>query len=288
MNISKRNIKAPILGIRRHRLLRDGSGVRTLIGFYRCPLSCKYCLNPECHDIPDKAYFRSVQDLLADVKVDNLYFIASGGGITFGGGEPLLYADFIADFIKEAPIHWNYSCETSLNVETNKLKKVINLIDEFIVDIKDMSSRIYQEYTATNNSNVLFNMKLICRMNLFDKVKVRVPLIPGYNSDDDITKSKRILNSMGFSRFEDLTYVTDIYHEKSEENERLYNGMNWGKITCEVLKRIRTTVARHHNIPFNACSCPEKVCLRGSCLACEQELKSLTEIINSTFASKGS
>lgn len=273
----------PILGIRRHRLLSDGSGVRTLIGFYGCPLNCKYCLNPECHNICPKHSIRSVEDLLAEVVVDDLYFKATGGGLTFGGGEPLLHADFIADFIKRAPADWKYTCETSLNVEESKLLTLLNLIDEFVVDIKDMSSWIYREYTATNNSNVLSNLKLIYRMNLCDKIKVRVPLIPGYNSDDDITKSKQLLNSMGFSRFEDLTYVTDIYHEKSEENERLYNGMNWGKITCEVLKRIRTTVARHHNIPFNACSCPEKVCLSGSCPVCEQELKSLTEIINNRF-----
>lgn len=266
--------------MRRHRLLSDGNGIRTLIGFYGCPLNCRFCLNPQCHSIPvEKVYYTS-KELLNAVIVDDLYFTATGGGITFGGGEPLLYADFIADFIRRAPAEWKYSCETSLNVEESKLLTILKLIDEFIVDIKDMSPRIYREYTATNNSNVLSNLKLIYRMNLCDKVKVRVPLIPGYNSDDDITKSKQLLNSMGFSRFEDLTYVTDVYHEKSEENERLYNGMNWGKITCEVLKRIRTTVARHHNIPFNTCSCPEKVCLSGSCPVCEQELKSLTKIIN--------
>lgn len=79
MDILERINEAPIWGIRRHRLLSDGSGVRTLIGFYGCPLSCKYCLNPECHDVPSKADFRSVQELLEVVKVDDLYFMATGG-----------------------------------------------------------------------------------------------------------------------------------------------------------------------------------------------------------------
>lgn len=273
-------VSAPILGIRRHRLLSDGSGCRTLVGFYGCPLDCKFCLNPDCHNICNEDSICSIDDLLAEVIVDDLYFRATGGGLTFGGGEPLLHANFIADFINRAPSYWKYTCETSLNVEESKLTTLLNLIDEFVVDIKDMSSWIYREYTTTDNSKVLSNLKLIHHMNLCDKVKVRVPQILGYNSAVDITKSKKILDSMGFSRFEDVTYVTDIHREKSEENERLFNGMNWGKITCEVLKRIRTTVARYHNIPFNACSCSEKVCLTGSCPVCECELKSLTDIIN--------
>lgn len=272
MNISKRNIKAPILGIRRHRLLSDGSGVRTLIGFYGCPLSCKYCLNPECHDIPDKAYFRSVQDLLADVKVDNLYFIASGGGITFGGGEPLLYADFIADFIKEASVWMNYSCETSLNVESTKLMKVINLINEFIVDIKDLSPNIYESYTGVSIDGVLLNLRLVSNMGLCEKFRIRIPEIPSYNNAANIKLSKTTLEKMGFSKFERLTYVTQPQQAKTDEETMLYNGMNWGKVTCEVLKRIRKAVAEHYNIPFATNVCPEKVCSTGTCPVCEQEL----------------
>ena len=83
--------KVPIIDIRRHRLLRDGSGVRTLVGFYKCPLRCSYCLNPQCHNTPKVSSFYSPQELLDIVKVDSLYFIATDGEITFGGGEPLLY-----------------------------------------------------------------------------------------------------------------------------------------------------------------------------------------------------
>ena len=31
-----------------------------------------------------------VQEILEEVMVDDLYFKATGGGVTFGGGEPLL------------------------------------------------------------------------------------------------------------------------------------------------------------------------------------------------------
>ena len=38
-----------LIGIQRHRIATDGAGITTLVGFHRCPLSCSYCLNPQCN-----------------------------------------------------------------------------------------------------------------------------------------------------------------------------------------------------------------------------------------------
>ena len=38
-----------IMTISRHRMGTDGEGVTTLVGFYGCPLNCKYCANNYCH-----------------------------------------------------------------------------------------------------------------------------------------------------------------------------------------------------------------------------------------------
>ena len=39
-----------LIGIQRHRITTDGAGITTLVGFHRCPLSCAYCLNPQCNN----------------------------------------------------------------------------------------------------------------------------------------------------------------------------------------------------------------------------------------------
>lgn len=275
----KQDFIAPIMGIRRHRILSDGSGVRTLVGFYGCPLDCKYCLNPECHSIPESVHYLSSKDLLDTIEVDSIYFKATGGGVTFGGGEPLMYADYIADFINQAPSEWKYSCETSLNILESRLMMVLNVINEFIVDIKDMSLNIYQRYTGVDNNLVLSNLKKVADLKLCDKFVIRVPSIPIYNCGDDIIESKKALRSLGFSRFEDLPYVTNVKGAKNEEKYTIYNGINWGKITCEVLKRIRNEIARHHGIVFRSNECREMVCHTGTCPICEQELKDLTYAI---------
>lgn len=86
------------IGIDRHRLGVDGVGVTTLAAFHGCPLRCKYCLNRRCLEPPEELPRYTPQQLYDRVGVDNLYFIATGGGVCFGGGEPLLRVDFLEEF----------------------------------------------------------------------------------------------------------------------------------------------------------------------------------------------
>lgn len=270
------------MGICRHRLLCDGNGVRTLVAFYGCPLSCKYCLNQDCHNLPVDSDYYSSCNLLNKVNVDSIYFIATGGGITFGGGEPLLYADFIEDFIGRAPAEWNFFCETSLNVQERNLKTVLNIVDKFIVDIKDISSDIYEPYTNMDNTLVLSNLEKVAQEKLCDKFLIRIPNIPKYNSYQDVEKSIKFLQAMGYSRFEKFTYVTDISNVRAIEEDTLYNGCNSGKVTCEVLRQIRKAIAAYYNIPFVPNICSEKICAVGTCPTCEQELRDLTNMVNNS------
>ena len=118
-------MKTPLIGICRHRLATDGKGVTTLVAFHGCPLRCKYCLNAQC--LREDGVWRRMDalDILNEVIVDDLYFKATAGGVTFGGGEPLLRSDEIVSFCKLMPAEWHISVETSLNVSLEKLQAVI-------------------------------------------------------------------------------------------------------------------------------------------------------------------
>ena len=89
---------APFVGRARHRMLVDGQGVTTLVCFHGCPLRCHWCLNPFTLDPNTKKEILTPRELYEKVRIDELYFLATGGGITFGGGEPLLYSDFLQEF----------------------------------------------------------------------------------------------------------------------------------------------------------------------------------------------
>lgn len=199
-------IKAPIIGISRHRMATDGIGVTTLVAFHGCPLHCQYCLNPQ--SLSPNGALRTITptELYSEVEIYDLYFMATNGGICFGGGEPLLRSEFIVAFSKIMNPAWNLTLETSLNVPFMHLKRVAPLISEFIIDIKDMNPTIYKAYTTQENSIVLDNLAWLVENGYNEKTLIRLPLIPYYNCSEDVEKSKTILSQMGFSQFESFTY----------------------------------------------------------------------------------
>lgn len=200
-------VKAPIIGIDRHRLTTDGEGVTTLVAFHGCPLHCKYCLNPQCLS-PD-GVLRTItpSELYSEVEIDDLYFVATGGGICFGGGEPLLHSKFIVEFAKIMNPEWCIILETSLNVPLKQLEMVAPLVNEFVVDVKDMDEPIYKAYTMQDNNMVVSNLKWLAENRYTDKTIVRLPLIPYYNTDTTQEKSRKQLERMGFYRFDIFEYI---------------------------------------------------------------------------------
>lgn len=201
--------KIPVFAIERHRLTTDGEGVTTLVGAYGCPLQCRYCLNPHAWNPKtlEKCTYLSAEELYGRVKIDDLYFLATGGGITFGGGESLLHADFLKEFRKCCGSGWRLTVETSLNVGQEQLTKALEVIDDFIVDIKDLNPGIYEAYTGRKIGQVLANLQLLAGEIREKNIRIRVPRIPGYNTKEDIRATVGKLERMGFTEIEVFSYV---------------------------------------------------------------------------------
>ena len=201
---------ASFIGINRNRLATDGIGVTTLAAFWGCPLSCQYCLNPQSLSETSSTYIFTAEELYNHVKLDELYFLATGGGITFGGGEPCLYPDFIKEFISYCGEQWNITIETSLNVPLKNIKALYSVINDYIVDIKDMNKQIYKSYTGKDNSWTIANLKWLVAQGKADKIRVRVPAIPNFNTEKDIEKSIDILKDIGIQEIDKFSYTKKI------------------------------------------------------------------------------
>ena len=193
-----------ILGISRHRLGSDGVGVTTLVGFWGCPLRCKYCLNPKCFDENARTVEYSPEELYEKLKIDDLYFVSTGGGVTFGGGEPLLNSAFIKKFCEIVKGRWSINVETCLNVPRKNLLEIIDYVNEFFVDIKDTNNEIYKSYTGLDNKRALDNLALL--VSNHKNITVRLPLIKGYNTQEDREKSEALLKNMGVVKLDKFEY----------------------------------------------------------------------------------
>lgn len=200
-------ITAPFIAINRHRLTTDGEGVTTLVGFHGCPLHCEYCLNAQCLQADGVWCRRTPGELYSEVEIDDLYFVATGGGICFGGGEPLLRSDFIKAFAEIMNPEWKLTIETSLNVPLENVKAIASLVQMWYVDIKDMNPDIYKAYGCKENKQVISNLQWLAANGYADKVIIRLPLIPEYNTDEDRQRSQQQLEDMGFTNFDKFNYI---------------------------------------------------------------------------------
>jgi pyruvate formate lyase activating enzyme len=198
---------APFIGINRNRLATDGAGVTTLVAFWDCPLSCKYCLNPQSLDKKADTRVLTTEELYHITKIDELYFLATHGGVTFGGGEPGLYPDFINEFRKYCGEQWTITLETCLNVPFENVKVLHNVVNNYIVDIKDVNADIYKRYTGKENDLPIANLKWLIEQGNADKICVRVPMIPNYNTEKDIENSILELKQMGIKHFDAFSYT---------------------------------------------------------------------------------
>ena len=146
-------------------------------------------------------------ELYERVKIDQLYFLASGGGVTFGGGEPLLYPDFLRQFRELCGEHWRLSVETSLSVSLEAVVAAAEVIDEFIIDCKDTDPDIYRAYTGRENGVMMENLAQLLSLVPAERILVRLPLIPDFNDEACREKSKTRLFDMGVTRFDVFSYV---------------------------------------------------------------------------------
>lgn len=197
MMINNEKKKAEIMGINRHRMGTDGKGISTLITFYGCPLNCKYCLNPQCKSESTPCTYIEPNDLVNLLMVDDIYFKSTGGGIVFGGGEPLLNAEYIKEVCDLVPLQWKIRIETSLNVKWDKIELLLPYIDQWIIEIKDINTEIYKNYTGDDNLKVYDNVLRLSHKTGKENLLIRIPKIPNYNTEKNIQESVKLYSNLG-------------------------------------------------------------------------------------------
>ena len=173
----------------------DGPGIRTTVFLKGCNLRCPWCHNPEtisaapqtlifAHANRTQTYGHAMtaQQVLAQVLEDEDFYRASGGGVTFSGGEPLLQADGVAEVAKALGAQGiSVVVDTAGCVPWESFAAVLDVTNLFYFDYKTPYPDAYREVVGGDYALVYGNLcKLIASGA---HVHVRVPLIPGVNTD---------------------------------------------------------------------------------------------------------
>jgi pyruvate formate lyase activating enzyme len=79
-------------------------------------------------------------------------------------------------------------------------------IDCFYIDCKDTNPDIYRRYTGQDNAQMLENLRRLLEIVKPERITVRIPLIPEYNTEEDKIRSRNLLQTMGVVNFDLFTY----------------------------------------------------------------------------------
>lgn len=205
--IETRADTARIFNIQRYSL-NDGQGIRTVVFFKGCPHTCPWCANPEsmspkietvrreskclhcatcwqdAEECPSGAWEHigrdvTLESLEREVLKDEVFFRASGGGVTLSGGEVLMQAEFATRFLQRLK-QWGIrtAIETAGDTSPRRLLPLAQACDEVLFDLKIMDCAQARQVLSMNQPRVLENFRLLVTEGI--KVIPRLPLIPGY------------------------------------------------------------------------------------------------------------
>lgn len=132
----------------------DGPGVRFVVFVQGCNLRCGYCHNPDTKNSDEGKEYTPKEILEKVLKYKN--YFGESGGITVSGGEPLLQAEFVYELFvlcKKEGIHT--TLDTSGTVLNGAVKKLLEVTDLVLLDIKMTDEVSYQKYIGTSLKKVL-------------------------------------------------------------------------------------------------------------------------------------
>ena len=162
--------------------LVDGPGIRAVVFLQGCALRCRYCHNPDTWS-PNGGKTMTAEALVQRLVRFKTYFDASGGGVTFSGGEPLRQPEFLAKVLrlcKEAGIH---TCIDTAGVGLGDYDEILRHTDLVLYDVKHFTPEGYQAVTGAKMDQTL---------RFLDSVKdhgvplwVRHVVVPGLTDGDD-------------------------------------------------------------------------------------------------------
>jgi len=157
----------------------------------------------------------TVRSLVDVIMKDETYFNISGGGVTFSGGEPLMFMEYLTEVcekLKEANVDIAIQTSGYFDFETFE-KKISPYISTIYFDLKIADEELHRYYTKKSNKLILHNLH-----NLFSpkkhKIIIRTPLIRGITDTfENLTRIKEIISEYDHDGYEQLLF-NDSYDKK--------------------------------------------------------------------------
>ena len=175
-----------------HFSVGDGPGIRTTVFFKGCNLRCPWCHNPENLTVEPTTltYTGKTETLgktvtpaqiLPELLEDWDFYLQSGGGVTFSGGEVMLQAASAAELagcLKEYGVP--VLIDTAGCVAYRQFSCLNPVVAGYLFDFKTADS---EKYNAIGGDLALVTENIRKLLEEPVELHIRIPLIPGFNTD---------------------------------------------------------------------------------------------------------
>lgn len=130
----------------------------------------------------------TVDEVMAEIVQDKLYYQQSGGGVTFSGGEASLHAEFIAELADRSHAEGiEVAIETNMSLPWKRISGMLKKMDLIMCDMKHMDSPAHKKWTGVDNQTIINNIGRASLLGI--PMIVRTPLIPGVTDSIDNLRS---------------------------------------------------------------------------------------------------
>jgi pyruvate formate lyase activating enzyme len=163
----------------------------------------------------------SIDELVELIQRDSAYYDATGGGVTFSGGECMLYPEYISEMAKRchgSGIH--VAIDTAGCVPYESFEAVIPYADMFLYDVKAIDPALHKMGTGVSNEVILQNLERLRRSG--KQIIVRTPVIPDFNEGSECEKIKIYCGER------DLPVEFLSYHTFGEDKKNALNAAPYG------------------------------------------------------------
>ena len=130
---------------------------------------------------------------------------ATGGGVTFSGGEPLAQYKFVLECFDLLEGKLNRAVQTCGYCSEEVFEKVLQKADYFLYDLKVMDEEKHKRYCGVSNS--LIKRNYISLVKSGKPFVTRIPLIPGVtDTDENLEDIAKFISGLNVKYVEVLPY----------------------------------------------------------------------------------
>ena len=174
--------------------LVDGPGIRVIVFMQGCALRCKYCHNPDTWSEESDNLF-TVDEIVKKIAKFKNYFKASGGGVTFSGGDPLRQPAFLREALKKCKEEGIHTTLDTSGVGFGNYEEILEYTDLVLFDIKHLTREGYKDLTGLEIDESLKFLEACQKTKT--KMWIRQVVIPGItDSLEYILELKKFIKTL--------------------------------------------------------------------------------------------